>query len=261
MVVAGAVTVAVSRTLSQDDLYDGRIPPARFYGPLLPRIRNGFSASPSRDLVEPSLRPQQVTDGIRGRLMALGHQPSASTRSRLRAPPQPRHRITALVRLDQRQQRRRSPGSRSAARLALRRAAAPGPAAPRRIPLIDPQGHRRLAHPGSPGHQPDSAAQRPGLGPEYSRRRRSSRCGKIASNFAASISPVTSIARIPHHYAVIEDLLVIFREPLAKLILLQAESERSLTSLIVAGPSPPPAPVQGMARARSGAGSRLALGS
>jgi hypothetical protein len=100
--------------------------------------------------------------------MALGRQLVRQHASRLRRPPQRRHRIAALLRLDQRQQRRAQP------RIHVGRPLAP-PAGPPRpaqrfrpgFQLTGTQGHRRLADPGGPGHQPDPAMpQRPGLRPQ-----------------------------------------------------------------------------------------------
>jgi hypothetical protein len=47
--------------------------------------------------------------------------------------------------------------------------------------------------------------QRTGLGPISSRRCRSSRCGKIAPNFAARFSLVTTMLPIPHQHAAFQE--------------------------------------------------------
>src|SRR5215831_10190573 len=76
--------------------------------------------------------------------------------------------VTPLVRLDQRPQRRDQPGIQVSGPLA----APAGPPCPAQrlrasLQLINAQGHRGLANPRSPGHQPDPAMpQRPGLSPE-----------------------------------------------------------------------------------------------
>ena len=85
---------------------------------------------------------------------------------RLRRPPQRRHRIAALVRLHQGQQRREQPRVQVSGPLAAP-ARTPDPAQRLRagIQLVDAQRHRGLADPGGPRHQPDPAvAQRTGLG-------------------------------------------------------------------------------------------------
>ena len=111
------------------------------------------------------LGPQQVTDGVGADPVTLAGQLARQRAGRLGGPPQRRHRITALLRLHQGQQRRAQP------RIHVGHALAP-PARPARpaqrlcpgFQLIDTQRHRGLADPGGPGHQPDPAMpQRPGL--------------------------------------------------------------------------------------------------
>ena len=100
--------------------------------------------------------------------MALAGQLIRQIAGRLRRPPQRRHRIAALLRLDQGQQRRAQPRIRIGGPLA----APAGPPCPAQrlragLQLINAQGHRGLADPGGPGHQPDPAMpQRPGLSAE-----------------------------------------------------------------------------------------------
>jgi hypothetical protein len=95
------------------------------------------------------LLPYQVTDGIRGDLMTMGRQLGRQRAGRLRRPPQRRHRITPLARLDQGKQRR------DQARIPIGRPFAvpvrpPGPAQRlgARVQLINPQRYRGLADPG-----------------------------------------------------------------------------------------------------------------
>ena len=112
------------------------------------------------------LRPQQVADGVGADPVALAGQLVRQVAGRLRRPPQRRHRITPLLRLDQGQQRRAQPGIQVGGLLAApARPARPAQRLGAGIQLIDPQGHRGLADPGGPGHRPDPAmSQRPGLG-------------------------------------------------------------------------------------------------
>jgi hypothetical protein len=145
--------------------------------------------------------PQQVTDSVRGDPAPLAGQLCRQGTGELRRPPQRRDRVTPLIRLDQRQERRAQP-----------RVQIHGP-------LTPPPGLRSLPSGSSPestsltpsdtvalrirppGHQPDPAMpQRPGFGPISSRRYSSSRCGKIAPNFAASISLVNVITPIAHQH-------------------------------------------------------------
>ncbi len=111
------------------------------------------------------LLPEQVTDGVRRDLMALAGQLGRQLPGGFRGPPQRRHRIAPLLRLDQGQQRR----AQSRIQLGGPLAAPAGPPRPAqrlrtRLQLIHAQRHRGLPDPGSPGHQPDpAAAQRPGL--------------------------------------------------------------------------------------------------
>ena len=99
-------------------------------------------------------------------LMALPGQLTREIAGRLGGPPQWRHRIAALLRLDQGQQRR----AQSRIHIGGPLTAPTGPPCPAQrlsagLQLIDPQGHRGLADPRGPGHQPDPAVpQRPGLG-------------------------------------------------------------------------------------------------
>ena len=100
--------------------------------------------------------------------MALAGQLIREIAGRLGDPPQRRHRIAALLRLDQGQQRRAQPRIHIGGPLAAP-ARPPRPAQRLRaaLQLINTQGHRGLTDPGRPGHQPDPAMpQRPGLGPE-----------------------------------------------------------------------------------------------
>ena len=110
-----------------------------------------------------------------------------------------------LVRLDQRPQRR----DQTRIRLGGPLARPPRPAQRLRpgLQLIDPERHRGLADPGGPGHQTDPAtAQHPRLGAQQpAAAARSSRCGKTAAYFAASISPVTTSSPVPHKSAAFEE--------------------------------------------------------
>jgi hypothetical protein len=128
----------------------------------MPRPLDGLGVA----LQAEPLVPQQVPDRVRGDLMALPGQLIREIAGRLRRPPQRRHRITPLLRLDQGQQRRAQPRIRIGGPLAA-------PARPPRpaqrltagLQLVDAQGHRGLADRRGPGHQPDPAiSQRPGLG-------------------------------------------------------------------------------------------------
>ena len=102
--------------------------------------------------------------------MPLPGQLPRQVPQRLGRPPQRRLRVTPLIRLDQRQQRRDQPGIQF-----LRAPAAPalasGPAIRERIlallQLEDTPAHRCLTHPRDPGHCPDPAMpQQPGLRPQ-----------------------------------------------------------------------------------------------
>ena len=113
------------------------------------------------------LLPQQVTDGVGaadgpgGSALLPGHGSTslltaAATSGRPAHPAAPAPAAPGAAR-----------GSASAARLrpAPGRRARPSGSLPR-VQLIHSQGHRGLADPRSPGHQPDPAmAQRPRLGP------------------------------------------------------------------------------------------------
>ena len=113
------------------------------------------------------LLPEQVTDRVSTDPVALAGQFPRQLAGRLRGPPQRRHRVTPLLRLDQGQQRRAQPRVQVGCPLAS--PAWPSCPAQRlvtRLQLIDSQGHRGLADPGGPGHRPDPAvSQRAGLGP------------------------------------------------------------------------------------------------
>ena len=148
------------------------------------------------------LGPQQITDSVRGDPPPLAAQLRRQGTGGLRGPPQRRHRITPLIRLDQRQQRRAQP------RVQIRG------------PLTPPPGLRTLPS----GSSPESSSLTPSdtvasrtpaaratsrippcpstraSAPISSRRCRSSRCGKIAPNFAASISLVNVITPIAHQH-------------------------------------------------------------
>ena len=111
------------------------------------------------------LGPQQVTDGVGADPVALAGQLGRQVAGRLRGPPQRRHRITPLLRLHQGQQRRAQPRIHISRPLAAP-ARPPHPAQRLRagVQLANAQGHRSLADPRGPGHQPDPAMpQRTGL--------------------------------------------------------------------------------------------------
>ena len=112
------------------------------------------------------LGPQQVADRVRGDLAALAGQLARQVAGRLRRPPQRRHRVAALVRLYQGQQRREQPRVQVSGPFAAP-ARPPDPAQRLRagIQLVGAKRHRGLTDPRGPRHQPDPAvAQRPGLG-------------------------------------------------------------------------------------------------
>ena len=109
---------------------------------------------------------EHVADGIGGYLAALRGQLGRERAGRLGRPPQRRHRVAPLVRLDQGQQRREQARVQVSGPLAAT-ARTPGP--PQRpsagIQLVHAQRHRGLADPCGPRHQPDPAVpERPGLG-------------------------------------------------------------------------------------------------
>lgn len=112
-----------------------------------------------------ALLAQQASDGVGTDPVPLAGQFGRQRAGRLGRPPQRRHRISALVRLDQRQQRRPQSG------IEVRDAFAPTarPSHPLHQGLARLQvGHtpadRCLAHPGRPGHGPNAAMpQAPGL--------------------------------------------------------------------------------------------------
>ena len=112
-----------------------------------------------------SLLPQQVSHGIGTDPVALAGQLARQRAGRLGGPPQRRHRIAPLLRLDQRQQRRAQLRIQLGGPLAApARPPRPAQRLRTRVQLIDAQRHRGLPDPGSPGHQPDPAMpQRPGL--------------------------------------------------------------------------------------------------
>jgi len=126
----------------------------------------------------------------------LSGQLTRQAPGRLRRPPQRRHRITAFIRLDQGQQRRQQPG------IQLRRPLTPsaGPAGPAQrlracVQIGHTPRHGALRNADRPGHQPDPAMpENPGLGHHQQTTLRSSRCGKIASNLAASNPSVSATA-------------------------------------------------------------------
>ena len=113
------------------------------------------------------LGPQQVTNGVGADPVTLAGQLRRQVAGQLGRPPQRRHRITALLRLHQGQQRRAQPRIQIGGLLAA--AARPAHPAQRLHPgiqLTGSQRHRGLADPGGLGHHPDPAMpQRPGLGP------------------------------------------------------------------------------------------------
>ncbi len=80
--------------------------------------------------------------------MALAGQLVRQVAGRLRRPPQRRHRIAPLLRLDQGQQRRAQPGIQVGRPLAaLARLTGPAQRLGAGVQLIHPQGHRGLADP------------------------------------------------------------------------------------------------------------------
>jgi hypothetical protein len=110
--------------------------------------------------------PQQVTDSVGADPVPPGGQLRRQLAGRLRRPPQRRHRITPLLRLDQGQQRRAQPRIQIGRPLASpARPASPAQRPGAGVQFRDAQGDRGLADPRGPGHHPDPAMpQDPGLG-------------------------------------------------------------------------------------------------
>ena len=113
---------------------------------------------------------QQHVHRVRGDRVPLTGQLASQRPGRLDRPPQRRSRITPLIRIHQRQQRRDQP------RIGLRQPLAAPARPPRparrkrlgpRLQLPHPQRHRALPDPGRRGHQPDPPmTQRPRLRPQ-----------------------------------------------------------------------------------------------
>jgi hypothetical protein len=112
--------------------------------------------------------PQQISDGVGGHRMTLGAQFASEGPGRFCGPPQRRHRITALVRLDQGQQRRTQPEIPLSRCLTTPTGAdGPDPAAAHQHPAHQHPATRPLPEPPQPApppgsrHIPDSTLQHP----------------------------------------------------------------------------------------------------
>jgi len=146
------------------------------------------------------LLPQQIPDDVGAHPVTLAGQLRRQLAGRLGRPPQRRHRITPLLRFNQGQQSRAQPRVQVSGPLAApARRARPSGSAPESSSSTpsDTVASRTPAAPATSRMPPCPSAR--ASAPISSRRCRSSRCGKIARNFAASTSPVTSMAPIPHH--------------------------------------------------------------
>ena len=162
----------------------------------------GALDDPRAALEAESLPPQQLGHGIRADPVALAGQLPREPPRRFRRPPQRRHRIAQLVRLDQGQQRRDQPRiqlSRPLAAPARPRARPSGSAPASSSPAPSDTVASRTPAARATSRIPPRPSARASA-PSSSRRCRSSRCGKIDSNFAASISRETSITPIPHEH-------------------------------------------------------------
>ena len=114
-----------------------------------------------------ALLPQQVSHRIGAGAVTLPGELARQCPQRLGRPPQRRHRITALIRLHQRQQRRPQPRVQvSQALTATAGLARPAQRLRAGLQLAGPQRHRGLPDPRRAGHHPDPAMpQDPGLRP------------------------------------------------------------------------------------------------
>jgi hypothetical protein len=110
---------------------------------------------------------QQIRHRVRGHRMPLRGQLGGQSAGRFRGPPQRRHRVAPLGRLDQRQQRRHQARIELGQPLASRaRRPHPPPRLTTGIQLAHPTRHRLLPHPARPRHRRDPAmAQRPRMRP------------------------------------------------------------------------------------------------
>lgn len=146
-----------------------------------------------------ALLSQEVAHRIRADPLAPAGQFLGELAGGLGGPAQRRHRVPADVGLQQGEESR--PKGRVQGDDAF--AAAAGPADPSqrslsRVEFPHPERHSGLTDTGGTGHRPDSAvAERPSLRPISRRRCRSSRCGRIASNLAASTARCPSNPLIP----------------------------------------------------------------
>ena len=120
---------------------------------------------------------------------------------RLDRPPQRRHRITPLIGLHQRQQRRPQPRIQVSRPLTAPTApAGPAQRLRPRLQLAGAQRHRRLPHPGGASHHPDPAMpQDPGLSPHQQPALPLIQMREDHPNFAASGPPVPSAMSTPYH--------------------------------------------------------------
>ena len=110
---------------------------------------------------------QQRGDGVWTSPVALGPQRRGECTGRLRRPPQRRHRISALVRFNQRKQRRQQPGiDRGQPLPTPARQTRPAQRQFTAIQITHSPRDRVLRGPRSPGHRPDpTMPQHLGLGP------------------------------------------------------------------------------------------------
>src|SRR5262249_41616207 len=152
-----------------------------------------------------ALLPQQARHRVRAGPVTLPGQLARQDTQRLGRPPQRRHRIPALIGLHQRQQRRPQPQIQVSQPLAAparlprapaawapppacgARPSAPAPASSPRAPSAPAASRPPAAR--ATSRTPPCPSTRASA-PISSRRCRSSRCGKIAPNFAASNCPV-----------------------------------------------------------------------
>ena len=153
---------------------------------------------------------QQVTDRVRADLVALAGQLGRQRPGRLDRPPQRRHRIAPLIRLDQRQQRREQPRIQVGGPLAApARAGGPGPAAPRpdsssatpsdTVPSRIPAARATSPDPAMPQRAGLSAHQQPPLPLIQMREHRPELRRQRLPGFAHGVN-ITPVSEIPGAY-------------------------------------------------------------
>jgi hypothetical protein len=170
-----AVVVVTDQFLLLGVHADHRLPGVAEFPDLLVEIAE--LRIPVRDLVSldglgvalqaEALLPQQVSHRVSAGAVALPGELGRQRPQRLRRPPQRRHRITALIRLHQRQQRRPQARVQVSKPLAApARLACPSQRLRAAVQLVDPQRHRGFPDPCRASHHPDPAmTQDPGLSP------------------------------------------------------------------------------------------------